>query len=274
MINRTFYTPQISLPEEIRFADCCPIVYTTDFQLSRAYLIQNYVPRSTWEWFNKGPIPPPIYIDTNLNGNIANYTIYFNNFGGSQCPSFNCNLQCTNQSVILATGGTNTNTGTFCINGERPIYNFSIEFSNTENREAYPANFSFTFIDGLSNTNVLNVDSISYIKPINPTLALDTKIGGEIIIYVGIPYLTKSFVSLDTTKINGYIIEKAYGPNKTNKRTFTGPNPLSQDNESSLHNNLFIDSDIVSNEDISYRVLFKNIHNEQTQWSNWTSIRT
>lgn len=272
MPARTFYTTQISMPEEVRFADCQPTVYTTNFQLARAYLVQNYLPRSAWKRFDKGPFPPPILLQSNLAGNTASYTVYFNEFAGGQCPTLNCNLQCTNQDVLLSVIGVPNATGTFCIGGDRPIYNFSITFENDTNRETVPVDLVFTFTDGLSNVNNITIQSISYIVPTKPVVAPWIDSENTPIVYVGIPYFTRDFRKLSTPQIDSYIVEKGRGPTKTDRRTFTGPNKMTSGEKYDTHDNTFIDRDVITNEQTSYRVAFRNIYGEQTQWSEWATV--
>lgn len=269
MANRTYYTPSISLPEEVRFADCKPIVYTTDEQLAGAYLVQNYIPRSAWSWFDKGPFPPPFLLESTLENNTAYYTIYFNGFEGGQCPTFLCNLQCTTQDVVLSTNGNPSFTGSYCINGERPIYNFSIDFSSTSNRENNPLNLSFTFTDSLSNTYVSDFQSVSYIVPIKPNTAFVDNGDSTYSAYVGIVKKTRTFNDINYVK--KFKIQKAVGTTKNIIDTIVGPEQVLSSTYN-LHNNIFIDNNVTAGSVISYRIQFENEYGETTQWSEWVTI--
>jgi hypothetical protein len=268
---RIFRTPQISLPQLIKFSDCAPIVQTSDFQIARAYLLQNFQQRSMWSVFNKGPTPPPIVIQSELFGLGAEYTVFFNSFSDQICPPSTCNLNCTNATIAFSQGTDPTVNTTFCINGERPAYHFIVKFDTVGDREATPVKLEFEFSDASGNTNNVFLQSLKHVKPEKPTVG-STQDDGRPKIYVGVIYRTVGGVNLEEDQIEGFIIQRAKWPSYSAVKTFKGFNkhPKLVAEKNRTHNNIWIDTEVSTAEPVAYRTAFVSVHGEQSEWSDWS----
>lgn len=260
---RIFYTPQISMPYDIKFADCKPMMVTNDNSLSLAYYVGNYTKRAAWYDWNKGPFAPPFLLESPSSGATASYTVYFNSFTGGLCPTLDCHLQCTNQTISLVTGGTTGTSVNFCLNGERPIYHFDVVFSDEGERNGLPAQFQFTFEDSLGNQNEMVVQSISGVKPMNPLVGVVVDETNVAKAHVGVVLKTVTFQDLTEENLTQFIIERCDWPSRTNVRTFRGPlnNPPA--------GKLFTDRDIATGQEVAYRVRFENKWGEESKNSDW-----
>jgi hypothetical protein len=279
MALRTYYTPQITLPtNSIGWADCEPFQRTTDYILARSYLIDGYTQRSAWYRFDKGPFPPPIFISvTPLGSNGALYSVFFNTFNGAACPTLNCNISCLTQTVIFNDPtGQDPTTNTFCIDGERPVYHFTVTFSSTGQREATPIVFNFTFSDTLNNSNELIVNSISMIRPLKPVAGvLYDKEDGRPVVHMGIGYRTMGYTDLKND-ITQFKIQKSIDRGTTVLEDFTSwwnTEGVEKPIIGQRHRNKFTDRDVVSNSWVSYRTIFKNIYGETSKWSDWAHVK-
>lgn len=251
------------MSSDIRFADCEPAQVTSDFDLARAYYAGGYNKRSAWYKWDKGPFSPPFLLESPATGAEVNYTVYFNSFTGGTCPQTECHLQCTNQTINLVTGGTTGVSTTFCINGERPIYNFDIVFESEGDRLALPAVFDFTFEDSIGNTFTRTIQSLSGVKPMNPMVGTVTDESGATKAHIGVVLRTSAFNEITEDNLTQYIIERCDWPNRTNIRTFRGPlnNPS--------NSKLYTDSDIAEGQEVAYRIRFKNEFGEESLNSDW-----
>lgn len=262
-----FYTNQISLPATVRFADCSPIVYSTDQQVAYEYLVNNYPLRSAWKTFTKGPTPPPFYIETSIENNTASYSIYFNAFTGGNCDNLSCNLQCLSQTVSIVGGTGNSTSFNYCPNDEKPVYNFQIEFTSDTARETIPSLFTFTFTDSLGNSKEVNLNSISYVKPIAPNIVSINDNYNKPYIFIGIIQKTANFTDLSSDDITSVKIQKTVHSTKVGHDIVINYQSLT----SEFHNGTFKDANVLLGETYSYRMKFKNKYNEESQWSEWTT---
>jgi len=276
MPSRTFYTPQIAFPQSsIDWADCEPVIRTTDYILSRSYLLQGYTERSAWYKFDKGPFPPPILIRSELQGNQATYSVFFNQFAGGVCPQYLCDLSCTNQVVTFTDPGQQNPISTnFCINGERPAYHFTVTFLSEGVREAQPVEFTFVFEDTLGNTKSINIKSISHIKPMMPIAAPIYDSDGRPTAYIGIGYRTHGMVDI-ASDISKFKIQKSFDGGTSDIHDFTSWTPIEDSSDITRprrHSNRFTDRDVRTDSRAWYRCAFANTYNEVSQWSEWTSV--
>jgi len=264
LANPVFSTPQISIPVAARFADCLPTVYTDDLTLARAYLTQNYIPRSAWKKWEKGPFPPPFLITSSTSGTTVSYNIFFNEFSGGSCPQFNCNILCTTQGIVLTQGGTTVNNTTFCIDGERPIYHFDVSFSTAGEITALPASFVFSFTDQSTNVTTIEVQSIGNIIPTAPLAGAEIDQSGVVRIYVAPLFRTAVGEAKVTAEgLDQYIIERCDWPSQTNIKTFKGLLNVPGDTS------LFTDTDVSAGHQVGYRIKFHNQFGETSQFSAW-----
>lgn len=248
---------------DVKYADCVPNVVTSDVNVARGYYAGGYTPRSAWYEWDKGPFEPPFLLESPSTGSTVNYSIYFNSFTGGTCPTLNCHLQCTNQSINLVTGGTTGVTTTFCLDGERPIYNFDVNFETEGDRLALPANFQFTFEDSLGNQIERQVQSISGIKPMQPMVGVVTDESGAAKAHVGIVLRTVGFKEINQESLTQFLIERCDWPSRTNTRIFKGPlnNPPAS--------KLFTDTNIAAGQEVAYRIRFRNKWGEESLNSDW-----
>lgn len=261
---RIFYTPEISMPHDVKFADCEPNIVTQDNQLAVAYYVGNYLPRSAWYEWQKGPLVPPFLLQGVSTGTTTTYSIYFNAFTGGSCPELDCHVQCTNQNISLVTGGSTGVTTTFCINGERPIYHFDIEYETEGDKLALPAYFNFTFEDSLGNTYTQQVESIMSIKPAQPIVGVVIDDSSKAKAYVSVIPQTAGFTQLNLDNLQQYVIERCDWPSRTNVRIFKGPI------NSTMRSTLYTDEDISKDQEVAYRVKFLNNFGEESLNSDWT----
>lgn len=270
---KVFSTPEISLPAAIKFSDCEPVVQTSDFNISRAYLVQNFSERSAWTRFIKGPSLPPIEIAAAIEGNVAEYVIYFNQFDNGPCPESTCNLSCSTVSIDFTSGSDPTVSVNYCANGERPAYNFRATFESDSERFNTPVNLSLEFTDALANSVEVPVQSISNVKPLSPVCATDTDQDMPRV-YVGVVCKTANMSELDIDQIEKFIIQKSYWPTYSSIETFEGK--IRTNNNVPLkertHMSKWTDTKVSKDQVVSYRIAFINKWGEQTQWSDWTKV--
>lgn len=261
---RVFHTPQIHLPSSVKFADCEPNLFVSHQQLEYAYILGNYIPRSMWYTFEKGPTPPPFTIVPAGNtGLTETYSIYFNNFEGSNCPSFNCNLQCATQTIHFITGSYTGSSVDFCINGDRPVYHFDLQFNSSSERLGLPGQFTFTYEDTLGNTYTEYIESIGSIKPAAPIVGI-SRSNGIAKAYIGVILRTSTFLEIDEDNIVQYIVEKCNWSSQTNVATFKGYKNKGSDAS-------FTDI-VATNDVVGYRVKFRNRWNEESLYSDWVLV--
>lgn len=265
-MTRVYYTPEISLPAAVKFADCHPTVTTSNDAIAHAYIVEMYPVRSAWEVFDKGPTPPPFYFETSLDGNSAYYSIYFNNFTASNCPEFSCNLQCLTQDITINQTSGSTANFSYCANGEKPRYFFTAEFSSNLQRESTPAIFNFSFVDQLYNTKELTVNSISFVKPLSPTV-VKVADQGKPLVYLGVPFRTINHTKLTSDDIDCLMVQKSYNG-------LSAPETLVSwiGKDSNYHEGIFTDRQIETGNVYNYRIKYKNTYKEETQWSDWATI--
>ena len=251
------------MPHDIKWADCIPNKNTDDLNLAISYFGGGYTPRAAWKKWMKGPFPPPFLIEAPTAGTTTNFSVYFNEFTGGTCGPLDCNLQCTNQSIVLVTGNLSGSSTSFCLEGERPIYHFDLEFETEGDRLALPATFQFVFEDNLGNQFTQEVESISGIQPMNPIVGVETDSSGASLAHVVIILRTIGFNEIKEKNLTQFIIERCDWPSRTNIRTFKGPlnNPA--------FTKLFTDHDISSGQEVAYRIRFKNMWDEESLNSNW-----
>jgi hypothetical protein len=261
---KIYHTTQISMPYDIKFADCLPDVVTNNFDLARAYYAGSYGPRSAWYEWSKGPFPPVFSIEYSGNGLTGSYSIYFNSFTGGSCPTFDCHLQCTNQSIYLITGDSTGTTTSFCIDGDRPIYRFNVLYETIEDKLSLPAQFAISFEDSLGNVNVNSVQSISPVKPLAPLVGVKVDESASAKAFVGISLSTEGFNKIEEDGIESFKIERCDWPSRTNKRSFVSYI------DKTKNNNIYIDNDLSSGHEVAYRIRFKNKWNEESQYSDWS----
>lgn len=251
------------MPHDVRYADCTPNMITQDFDLARAYYAANYTPRSSWFKWQKGPFSPPFLLSSPSSGASVNYSIYFNEFNGGVCPTIDCHLQCTSQTIDLVTGGVTGSSVTFCINGEKPIYNFDVSFDTEGDRLSLPASFNFVFEDSLGNQVIQEVQSLSGIQPMNPMVGVVTDSSGKSKAHIGVVMRTIGFNEISEDSLTQFIIERCDWPSRTNIRTFKGPLNVSGSN------NLYTDTTVTNGQEVAYRVRFENTWGEESLNSDW-----
>ena len=263
-MTRVYYTPQITLSHDIKFADCEPTVISSNSTLANAYFIADYTKRSAWYHFNKGPFAPPFLLSSIINDSIVSYTIYFNTFTGGTCPTNYCNIQCTNEDFYFISGNVTGAPVQFCFNNDNFIYHFDVAFDSTGDITALPANFNFTFEDQLGNQNSLDVQSIANIIPAAPVVGVELRSDGVTKSYVAVIPRTQDYTELTEDNLEQYIIERCDWPSYSNIKTFRGfINYPSTDY-------MYTDSLISSGQTVGYRVKFKNKWGELSQPSSWT----
>lgn len=263
-MTRVFYTPEITLPSDAKFADCEPSVVNTNSTLANAYFIADYSKRSAWFNFSKGPSIAPFILSSSVNDSTVSYTVYFNSFTGGTCPNNYCSIQCTNQDFYLVTGNNTGSTNQFCINNDNFIYHFDVSFDSTGDITALPANFNFTFEDQLGNQTPLNVQSIANIIPAAPVVGVELRSDGVTKAYIGVIPRTQDYTELDEDNLEQYLIERCDWPTYSNIKSFRGYiNHPSNDY-------MYTDGLISSGNTVAYRVKFKNKWGEVSQPSSWT----
>lgn len=258
-------TPQISLSYDIKFSDCEPTVQTPEPQLAIAYLVGGYTRRSAWVRFDKGPTPPPIKIESRVTSVGVEYSVYFNSFVGGDCPSSLCNLTCTNLGITFTQDSNPTVDTTYCLNGEKPAYHFSVSFSSSGEREATPTNLSFEFLDSYGNDKTIDIQSIAHIKPLKPNVCFTPQNK----VYVGIAYKTFNEYDLTTDDIARLIIQRSKWSSMSEAKTFY-IDRLNSDG--GFHDNVFTDTTASVGHVYGYRVSYINKYGEQTLWSDWSWV--
>ena len=272
MVSRVFKTPQVTFPTNVNVSDCHPSLVNSNANLSIMYIAGSYIYRSAWSTLNKGPTPPPMTLVADVSGSTVGYEVYFNQFTGGPCPPQACNFQCLNQTVTFVDPAFASGISTYCLNGEIPLYRFTVEYNSEGDRESTPASFSFSFEDANGNSNTVDLYGLAGVKPLPPNALFvsydDTReVTPESII--GINYITVGNAAIPLSEIESFSIDRAYGDNLLTARTI-----IKQKKLEGHHDLLFYDRDIPSDKMISYRTKLHTIYGEDTQWSDWTSVNT
>jgi hypothetical protein len=270
MVSRVFITPQVSFPTNINVSDCHPSIVNTDTTLANLYIAGSYIYRSAWSNLAKGPVPPPMILVPDVSGSTVGYEVYFNNFTGGSCPPQACNFQCLNQTVTFTDPSATTEINTYCLNGEIPLYRFTVEYSTEGDRESTPAEFSFSFEDSNGNSNTVSLYGLAGVKPLKPNAVMidynDSRNTTSQAL-IGINYITVGNAEIPLNHIESFSLERALGDNLATARIIINKKKLE-----GHHDLLFYDKDAPSDKTLSYRTKLHTIYGEDTQWSDWSTI--
>jgi len=164
---------------------------------------------------------------------------------------------------------------TFCINGERPSYHFSVTYESEGDRQSLPSTFRFKFEDSNSNFQIIDVDSITNIVPMSPmTASTYDPDNGSQTNHVGVVYKTYRFNAVNG--ITQFKIQKSINGGKTIHSDLCSWWNVIDENQNfkpKKHRNYFTDKDITSEDVPAYRVSFRNEYGEESRWSDWAVVK-